>query len=85
MPAEPTEEAFDPDADPLANLPTLRLALEHSAQAKGSTSAHALDPAQAQGDDGRAAVNSLTALVEQSEGDATESGDGRSVPCSKMA
>ena len=76
VPAEPTEAAFDPDADPLANLPTLRLALEHSAQAKGSTSAHALDPAQAQGDDARAAVNSLTTLVEQSEGDATESGDG---------
>lgn len=36
LPEEPAaEEAFDPDADPLANLPTLRLALEHSAQAKG--------------------------------------------------
>jgi len=76
VPAEPTEEAFDPDADPLANLPTLRLALEHSAQAKGSTSAHALDPAQARGEDGRAAVNSLTTVVEQTEGEATESGDG---------
>jgi len=36
LPEEPSAEgAFDPDADPLANLPTLRLALEHSAQAKG--------------------------------------------------
>lgn len=36
QPEEPAaEEAFDPDADPLANLPTLRLALERSAQAKG--------------------------------------------------
>lgn len=71
----PVEEAFDPDADPLANLPTLRLALEHSAQAKGSTSAHALDPAQAQGEEGRAAVNTLANLVENAEGDSGEPGD----------
>lgn len=69
------EEAFDPDADPLANLPTLRLALEHSAQAKGGTSAHALDPSQAQGEEGRAAVNTLANLVEGGEGESTESGD----------
>ena len=76
LPEEPSaEEAFDPDADPLANLPTLRLALEHSAQAKGATSAHALDPTQAQGEEGRAAVNTLANLVENAEGDSTESGD----------
>jgi len=70
-----TEQAFDPDADPLANLPTLRLALEHSAQAKGATSAHALDPAQAQGEEGQAAVNTLANLVENTEGEAGEPGD----------
>ena len=75
-PEEPSaEEAFDPDADPLANLPTLRLALEHSAQAKGGTSAHALDPSKAQGEDGQAAVNTLANLVENTEGKAGEPGD----------
>ncbi|MFF7064381.1 flagellar hook-length control protein FliK [Pseudomonas sp. NPDC008258] len=69
------EETFDPDADPLANLPTLRLALEHSAQAKGSTSAHALDPSQAQGEEGQAAVNTLANLVENAEGEGGEPGD----------
>ncbi|WP_338744775.1 flagellar hook-length control protein FliK [Pseudomonas putida] len=74
LPEEPAaEEAFDPDADPLANLPTLRLALEHSAQAKGGTSAHALDPSQ--GEDGQAAVNTLANLVENAEGEAGEPGD----------
>ena len=71
----PAEEAFDPDADPLANLPTLRLALEQSAQAKGTTSAHAVDPSQAQGDEGRGAVNTLANLVDTAEGEAGEPGD----------
>jgi flagellar hook-length control protein FliK len=76
LPEEPSaEEAFDPDADPLANLPTLRLALEHSAQAKGGTSAHALDAAQAQGEEGQAAVNTLANLVENTDGESAESGD----------
>ncbi|MFG0754307.1 flagellar hook-length control protein FliK [Pseudomonas sp. TYF_14] len=75
LPEEPSaEEAFDPDADPLANLPTLRLALEHSAQAKGGTSAHALDAAQAQGEEGQAAVNTLANLVENTDGESGESG-----------
>ncbi|MEB6589974.1 flagellar hook-length control protein FliK [Pseudomonas asiatica] len=68
------EEAFDPDADPLANLPTLRLALEHSAQAKGGSSAHALDPSQLS-DDGQAAVNTLANLLENAEGESGEPGD----------
>lgn len=68
----PAEEAFDPDADPLANLPTLRLALEQSAQAKGTTSAHALDPSQAQGDE--ASVNTLANLIDNAEGEAGEPG-----------
>lgn len=69
------EESFDPDADPLANLPTLRLALEHSAQAKGTTSAHAVDPAQAQAEEGGVAVNSLANLVEDAGGAAGDSGE----------
>ncbi|KIY38234.1 flagellar hook-length control protein [Pseudomonas sp. 10-1B] len=69
------EEAFDPDADPLANLPTLRLALEHSAQAKGGSSAHALDPSQLQREDGQAAVNTLANLLENAEGESGEPGD----------
>ncbi|MEN5141575.1 flagellar hook-length control protein FliK [Pseudomonas juntendi] len=73
--APPAEEAFDPEADPLANLPTLRLALEHSAQAKGNTSAHALDPSQAQGEDGQVAVNTLANVVENAEGESGEPGD----------
>ncbi|UDU79860.1 flagellar hook-length control protein FliK [Pseudomonas sp. HN2-3] len=68
----PAEEAFDPDADPLANLPTLRLALEQSAQAKGTTSAHAVDPSQAQGDE--ASVNTLANLIDNAEGEAGEPG-----------
>lgn len=69
------EETFDPDADPLANLPTLRLALEQSAQAKGATSAHALDASQVQGEEGQMAVNTLANLVENAEGEAGEPGD----------
>ncbi|MGJ7552201.1 flagellar hook-length control protein FliK [Pseudomonas alloputida] len=74
---EPEGEAFDPDADPLANLPTLRLALEQNAQAKGTTSAHAADPGKAQSDDGQAAVNPLATLIEKVEGEAgrSETGD----------
>lgn len=76
LPEEPVaEEAFDPDSDPLANLPTLRLALEQSAQAKGATSAHALDPSQAQGEEGQMAVNTLANLVENAEGETGEPGD----------
>lgn len=76
QPEEPAaEETFDPDADPLANLPTLRLALEHSAQAKGGTSAHAQDPSRAQGEGGQAAVNTLANLVDNPEDEAGEPGD----------
>ena len=71
----PAEAAFDPDADPLANLPTLRLALEHSAQAKGATSAHAIDPAQAQGEEGQAAVNTLANLLESADSESGEAGE----------
>ena len=76
LPADAEAEAFDPDADPLANLPTLRLALEQSAQAKGTTSAHATDPAKAQSDDGQAAVNPLATLIDKVEGEAGKSETG---------
>ncbi|MBK5011448.1 flagellar hook-length control protein FliK [Pseudomonas sp. S60] len=71
----PAEQAFDPDADPLANLPTLRLALEHSAQAKGSTSAHALDADRTQGESNATAVNTLAGGVTSAEGEADGTGD----------
>lgn len=73
---------FDPHADPLADLPALRLALEQNAKAQGTTSAHAADSQQAtngtqQGDD-QNAVASLTGLIQQqvaSEGKAGSGGD----------
>jgi flagellar hook-length control protein FliK len=76
---EAANEAFDPEADPLAGLPTLRLALEQSAQSKGTTSAHATsaDSAQPQPDDGQPAVNTLANLISksQTEGEQSEPGD----------
>ncbi|MCI0912569.1 flagellar hook-length control protein FliK [Pseudomonas putida] len=77
LPEDPAAQAFDPDADPLANLPTLRLALEHSAHAKGTTSAHAADPSQASAEDGQPAVNPLANLIDKVEAEAgqAETGD----------
>ncbi|MFF5865865.1 flagellar hook-length control protein FliK [Pseudomonas sp. NPDC012596] len=74
LPEEPAAQTFDPDADALANMPALRLALEQSAQAKGTTSAHATDPAQA--DDGQAAVNPLATLMDKIEDEAGQSETG---------
>ncbi|MFZ5934196.1 flagellar hook-length control protein [Pseudomonas putida] len=76
LPEQPEGEAFDPDADPLANLPTLRLALEQNAQAKGTTSAHAAEPGKTRSDDGQAAVNPLATLIEKVEGEAGKSETG---------
>ncbi|WP_060485776.1 flagellar hook-length control protein FliK [Pseudomonas sp. NBRC 111123] len=78
LPAAPEADAdaFDPDADPLANLPTLRLALEQTAQAKGTTSAHAADASKAQPEDGQAAVNPLATLIDKVEGQAGKSETG---------
>ncbi|MDZ3993174.1 flagellar hook-length control protein FliK [Pseudomonas sp. Teo4] len=79
LPEAPEEDAFDPEADPLASLPTLRLALEQSAQAKGTTSAHAApasDPSQVQGDEGQAAVNTLANLLDKPEADGGQSEPG---------
>ncbi len=53
-------DSFDPSKDdPLANMPTLRLALEQNAKAQGTTSAHA------QGDD-KAAASTVNSDSDQS-------------------
>nr|WP_314875855.1 flagellar hook-length control protein FliK [uncultured Pseudomonas sp.] len=67
---DPSEAPFDPDADALAGLPSLRFALEHSAQAKGTTSAHAANQAETgkvPADDNQAAVNTLANVVDKGE------------------
>lgn len=78
----PADAEFDPEADPLADMPTLRLALEQNAQAQGTTSAHAAsnrtDNANAQATDpDQAAVNTLANLVQpaDTDGEPTEGGD----------
>lgn len=78
---EAANQDFDPAADALADLPTLRLALEHSAQAKGTTSAHAsnlADGAQQASDDNQAAVNTLANVVGKAQ-----TQDGQSEPGDK--
>jgi flagellar hook-length control protein FliK len=68
------DDSFDPSKDVLADLPALRLALEHSAKAQGTTSAHASktsEPGQADGPDLSAEqnfVNGLAAMVEKEQG-----------------
>ncbi|HGM5581222.1 TPA: flagellar hook-length control protein FliK [Pseudomonas putida] len=81
--AEQADSDFDPEADALANMPTLRLALEQSAQAKGTTSTHASaqgDKTQAQDDSAQANVNTLANLAIKPEG---ESERGQSQPGEK--
>lgn len=81
--AEQADSDFDPEADALANMPTLRLALEQSAQAKGTTSTHASgqgDKTQAQDDSAQASVNTLANLAVKPEG---ESERGQSQPGEK--
>ncbi|MGE7991346.1 flagellar hook-length control protein FliK [Pseudomonas sp. NPDC089554] len=80
---EAAAETFDPEADPLANLPTLRLALEQNAQAKGVTSAHASTRSettpqpQADADvNAQAAVNTLANLADKPQADAGQSEHG---------
>ncbi|MGE8418416.1 flagellar hook-length control protein FliK [Pseudomonas sp.] len=73
----PTPE-FDPEADPLADLPALRMALEQSAQAQGTTSAHAASKpttAQPEAASAQPAVNTLAALLDKPGADA-EQGEG---------
>ncbi|QXH58149.1 flagellar hook-length control protein FliK [Pseudomonas maumuensis] len=74
------DAGFDPEADPLANMPTLRLALEQDAQAKGTTSAHAstarADSNQAPADPTAAAVNTLANVLPKAEAEAGHSERG---------
>ncbi|QXI37070.1 flagellar hook-length control protein FliK [Pseudomonas xantholysinigenes] len=78
---EAAKAAFDPEADPLANMPTLRLALEQDAQAKGTTSAHAASPrseaSQQPADPAAVAVNTLANATGKDEAQAghAEHGD----------
>lgn len=60
--------AFDPQGDALADMPTLRLALEQSAKAQGTTSVHAEDGEAA---NDRLAVNPLAIPADGAETDET--------------
>lgn len=89
QPAPPVTEAkasapvaeFDPDADPLADMPALRLALEQSAKAQGTTSAHAssarAETSQQPAEPDPVAVNTLANVVgkAQAEPGHAEQGD----------
>ncbi|WP_409278276.1 flagellar hook-length control protein FliK [Pseudomonas defluvii] len=75
------EPPFDPDVDPLADLPTLRLALEQSAQAQGTTSVNATPTgksaqSQPEATPGQSAVNTLTAIVDKPGAEAEQGEPG---------
>lgn len=77
---EPPVGDFDPSKDVLADLPAVRLALEHSAKANGTTSAHAskasdadAQPTPDSGSDGTL-VNGLAAAMDKDK--AAASGEG---------
>ncbi|WP_460423491.1 flagellar hook-length control protein FliK [Pseudomonas sp. ZL2] len=73
------EPEFDPEADPLADLPALRLALEQSAQAQGTTSAHTAGKAgnaQPEAATAQPAVNTLAALLDKPDADAEQGEPG---------
>lgn len=76
-PATDAEDTFDPDADALADLPVLRLALEQNAQAQGTTSAHTAKPTDpSQSNTAQAAVNTLAQNLESTDADAGQSEGG---------
>ncbi|UVJ45442.1 flagellar hook-length control protein FliK [Pseudomonas sp. LS1212] len=72
---EQVQPAFDPSSDPLADLPVVRLALEQSAQALGTTSAHAAsqsaDAGQPEAMPGQGTVNGLAAMLDKQAADST--------------
>jgi len=77
---EAVAEDFDPTQDVLADLPAVRLALEHNAKAQGTTSAHAStqDPNAANSADPTSDqhfVNGLAAMVEKERSSGGEGGD----------
>lgn len=68
--APSADDAFDPAADPLADLPMVRMALEHTAKEQGTTSVHAQPETTAaqQGPDaagGDTFAQSMGAMLEQ--------------------
>ncbi|WP_028945487.1 flagellar hook-length control protein FliK [Pseudomonas vranovensis] len=67
---------FDPDADPLADMPALRMALEQSAQAQGTTSAHAAGKATQADASAQPVANALAALVDEAGADAEQGEPG---------
>lgn len=79
---EAADESFDPARDVLADLPAVRLALEHNAKANGTTSAHASKTSetgvQADADPvvDSSFANGLAAMVEKEKaGGSTDGGD----------
>lgn len=71
------QDAFDPDSDPLADLPVLRLALEQNAQAQGTTSTHAKSNLPTDVSAGQqSAVNTLAQVVDPADADAGQSEGG---------
>ncbi|TDF77498.1 flagellar hook-length control protein FliK [Pseudomonas sp. H9] len=67
------EPAFDPEADPLADMPALRMALEQTAQAQGTTSAHTASKpttAQPEATPTQPAVNTLAAVLDKAGAEA---------------
>ncbi|MHC6226632.1 flagellar hook-length control protein FliK [Pseudomonas sp. X10] len=74
LPSTPEEDgAFDPQADPLDDLPALRLALEQNAQAHASSKANA----QSETSQPQALVNTLANLLQEpgAEAEQGEPGD----------
>jgi flagellar hook-length control protein FliK len=81
--ASKSSDDFDPNADPLADLPAVRMALEQSAKDQGTTSAHAAEAGKgangAQPADDNAAAAGLSTLIQQqtaAEGKAGSSDKG---------
>ncbi|MFD2643364.1 flagellar hook-length control protein FliK [Pseudomonas japonica] len=70
------EQAFDPDSDPLADLPVLRLALEQNAQAQGATSTHAKAATTETAQGQQPAVNPLAQMLEGTDAEAGQSEGG---------
>jgi flagellar hook-length control protein FliK len=67
-PAVTVEPEFDPQADPLDDMPALRMALEQNAQSQGTTSAHSASKtatAQPEATTGQAVVNTMAGLLDK--------------------
>ncbi|MDD2060768.1 flagellar hook-length control protein FliK [Pseudomonas sp. GD03860] len=76
VPEVAEELPFDPEADPLADMPALRMALEQSAQAQGTTSTHAAGKATQADASAQPVANTLATLVEEAGADGGQSEPG---------